>query len=346
MDSYLLESSAPEHVMADDYQLALKIFMNKDIVRSFGMVSKLQPAAFRNLDRGLISEELFLKITTLYLTEVGLLLDPQVVPEASLNIQDRQQLVESLQKHVVVDQMAHLYGALADAPLNLLFHIFLLYYTSRDALQAGTDGSVLQQFSDTYHALEFQGRQEDRFLKRWFDMYVLNVLPDAGDFATAFAIAESNTVFGGALAVAKLKEVQRLKTQQEQARKKAQKELHAREARARAAEQEQERIDARERSLKYRSMQQIRAEQQSQEPPSSAGGPGDAPAAALTLQRIRERLRCYYVLSKNGVKTHSPVLLAVVVLLLICGLLLRRRKINFRQRVKETLRMAFKVTYL
>lgn len=343
--SLCLESSATESVLLADYQLALKSFINKDIAKSFSLISKLQPAVYRSFSKELVGEETFVKITILYLTQVGLLLRPQdPVGAFQLNIHDKQGLVERLQKNEILDQLLDIYGSVSAAPLELVFNIYLVYYTCQEAIQGENGDTVLQSFKKTYHMLDFENGETDRHSKKWFDLYVLNVLPEAGDFTSAFAIAETNKAFGGTLMVSKLKEIQEIRKQQQSTREKEKKEAQAREAKRVAAEKERENKEAHEKSLKYRSLKQIRADQESRD--LSIESTEKTPGPVPTLAHVRERLAYYYTLSKKVVRENSPIILAVVVLLVVAGQALRKKKVDLKQKVKDTLLMAFKVTYL
>ncbi|GEQ72624.1 hypothetical protein JCM33374_g6311 [Metschnikowia sp. JCM 33374] len=345
--SYQLDTSAPENVMAADYQLALKIFMNKDIARSFGMVRKLQPAVFRSFCRGFVSEPLFSKITTLYLTEVGLLLKPEEAGETlPIPQNEKEALANSLKTNVIFDQISHIYGSVADAPSELIFHLFLVYYTCRHEIDTEKTSFVLDKFISTYHQLEFQRREKDRHLKRWFDMFVLNVLPDAGDFATAFAIADANPSFGGSDTVSKLKEVQDVKNKEILAAQKKKNDVQAQEAKRLAAEKEQHKKETDEKSLKYRTLKQIQADQESRGSSRGTSVSKESSVSPPTLDRVRERLLHYYSISKSILQNNSPVILAVIVLVFIGGKFARARKVNLKQKLRDTLSMAFKVTYV
>ena len=345
-NSYHLDSSAPESVLLGDYQLALKSFINKDISRSFGTIRKLQPIAYRSFSNGQASESIYTKITNLYLTELGLLLKPGLDENATLCSQDQHELVISLQNEEISKQITELYGSAADAPPALVFQVFLVYYTCQDVLQQQNRNFVLEKFTKLYHSIDFSEKQNDVHLRRWFDMYVLNVLPEAGDFDTAFSIAKTNLTFGGELALIKLKEVQELSLKKRAETEKQSKALKAREAKRLAAESERKKKEAQEKNLKYRTMKQIQAGQKSEETTRETSSPKSSEKAPLTLERMRERLLYYYTLTKGTLQQNSPVILAAIVLLFVSSKVLRARKINFKQKFKETMQMAFKVTYL
>lgn len=343
-----MTSSAPESIISADYQLALKLFMNRDILEAFELSKKLKNVCIQNFERGHIQEDLLVKVLTLYLTEVGLLLNPKDFNTAlQLHNKERQQLVKSLEEDELLRKVTEIFGSLADIPPQILYQIFLVYFTCQDILRPDDTNFVLNKFKVAHHELKFRATDLDTYLKRWLDMFIFNVLPASGEFEMAFALVESSQLYNTEKASAKLKEIQELKNQEKKLRDKNKKERETKEAQRIQRERERQRKEKEEKSLKYRLIQQIKREHESRDalkPSASSERGGDK--EQWNLDRIRGRLSQLYMFSKSSFQANSPLILAVIVLLFISSRVLRTRKINLREKFKETMQMAFKVTYL
>lgn len=338
-----MQSSAPQTVMLTDYKLALKLFMNKDFAQSFAIILRLHDAAYRNYERGLLSEDVFVKIATLYLTEVGLVLNPResLGLAFALSRLKKRQLAQLLEQSTYLDSLHRIYGSLADVPLELLFQICLVYYTCQKAIRPDEPAFLPNMFRKVYHMIDFQhARTDDRHLKRWVDMFVFNVLPDADDFDTAFALADTNPLLDREKATTKLRELHELKRQEKRLREKSAKESEAREAKRVEAENARKRKEKEEKNLKYMSLKQIQKEHTLEATPVP-----DKPQKA-TVEYVRARVEHFLELSRNSISKNSPVILLVLVLAFVSTAFLRRRRINLRDKLRETLLMAFKVTYV
>lgn len=344
--SYPLESSAPEVIIVGDYELALKLFMNRDFEKSFNIIEKLHDHAYRNYEKGILSEAVFVKILTLYMTEVGLILNPRQSFGSTILVPrpKKKSLISDLEKNSHLDKLHRIYGSLADVPLELLYQIFLVYYTCEHVIRPEDNKFLPDMFRKVYHIINFASADSsDRYLKRWVDMFVFNVLPDVDDFSTAFELVRTNPLLNSEKATAKLKEIQELKTQEKRLREKAAKEGEAREAKRIAAENAAKKKEKEAKNLKYMSLKQIKKGHEEEKTPETRK---DLSGSAMSLDRVRERLLSLVEFLKNYANNNSPFLLVLVVLALIGTRYLRTRRINLREKLKETMQMAFKVTYV
>lgn len=346
MSMSLMESSSPEKVIINDYKLAFKFFVNKDFGKSYAIVLKLHDHAYKNFELGTLSEEYFIKIVTLYLTEVGLLINPRDSSNAyALPRAEKKVLMDNLEQGVYLDNLYKTYGDIAKIPLELLFQVFLVNYTCQN-LVGKEHPPLAKHFRKVYSLLDFQSNVHDKYLKRWVDMYVFNVLPDAEDFTTAFRIAEENPLVDTAKAKVKLDELEQLKKQEKKVREKKAKELQSMEAKRLEHENATKRKAKDESDLKFKSLKQIRQERERDENKRRQDASPTSASRSFTFDQLKARLEYLINASSKIVQKNSPVILIAIVLTFIVTRFLRTRRINLREKILETLRMAFKVTYL
>lgn len=340
-----MESSSPEKVLINDYKLALKFFVNKDFAKSFSIIEKLHDFCYKHFELGTLGEEYFIKIVTLYLTEVSLLVNPKDGNGYQMSKVNRKKLVQKLEQGEFLDKLYGTYGEIPKIPLELLFQVFLVNYTCQNVVS--TEHSALaRQFKKIYSLLDFSTASGDKYLKRWVDMYVFNVLPDADDFSTAFRVAEENPLINTDKARNKLEELQELKKQEKKVREKKAQELQSKEARRLEEEKAKQRKSKDESDLKFKSLKQIRQEREQDEEKRRVGANPASGNSQFTIEHLKSRLEHLLRISSSAIQKNSPVILAALLLAFIGSRFLRNRRINIREKLQETLKMAFKVTYL
>lgn len=343
----LMESSSPEKVIISDYKLALKFFVNKDFAKSFPIIQKLHEYCYKNFELGTLGENYFIKIITLYLTEVGLLVNPKDTGNSfQLSRVERKELVQKLELGVFLDNLYKIYGSMSNVPLELLFQIYLVNYTCQNVMSKDQQ-SLVKQFNKVYTLLDFKSNTNDKFLKRWVDMYVFNVLPDAEDFSTAFRVSEENPFIDTEKARTKLQELQELKKQEKKVREKKAQELQSKEAQRLEQEKIRQRKAKDESDLKFKSLKQIRQERERDESMRKEGTSStNRSHSKLTIDQIKSRLEYLLHASSNVFQKNSSIILIVILLSFIASRIIRTKRINIREKIQETLKMAFKVTYL
>lgn len=344
----LSDSSAPQSIILNDYKLAVKFFMNKDFQKSYQIILKLHNVAYRNFAKGTIQEDVFIKIVTLYLTELGLLLNSRDSGATfQLPRKEKKELIDKLKLSTFLDSLYDIYGSIARVPSELLYQIFLVSYSCQNELKQNDDRFLVKQLDLLYSLLSFSGKSEDKYLKRLVDMYVFNVLPDADDFYKAKELVESNPLIDTEKGRKRLKELQEVKKQEKKLRDKQVKEREAQEAQRLEEEKARRKAEQENANLKYKSLKQIRKEQEHSEElerlrrsqPSRSGGPS-------SIQQLRQRLEYLLHLTRQFCEKNYPVLVVVFIASLIAQRFIRTRRINVRQKLQETFKMAFKITYL
>lgn len=347
MSYSLMESSSPEKVIINDYKLALKFFVNKDFGKSFAIIQKLHDFCYKNFELGTLGEDYFIKIITLYLTEVGLLVNPKDTGNSyQLSRAERKELTQKLELWTFLDKLYEVYGDIARIPLELLFQVFLVNYTCQNVI-AKDHASLVQRFRKVYTMLDFNTHRNDKYLKRWVDMYIFNVLPDVEDFSTALRIADENPLINTEKAKTKLHELQELKVQERKLREKHAQELQSKEAKRLEQEKLRQRKAKDESDLKFKSLKQIRQEREKDdERRNRDANPVGRSSSNFTIDQIKSRLEYLLQMSSKFVQKNSPVLLVAILLAFIISRVIRTRRINIREKLVETMKMAFKVTYL
>lgn len=335
-----MDSSAPQLVITTDYQLALKLFINKDIGKSFPLARKLFEIIFHSYEKGLVEEDLLVKVVTLYLTEVGLLVNATENLNFQLTAADRRILVEQLRLGSLLDSLFRLYRTARQIPPELIYHDFLVKFTCRDSIWPSGYDQMVVLFKKMYSLLDFS-EPCDKSLKRWLDLYIFQVLPEAGDFEHAIAVARTNPAVDSVSAVVQLESQQNSRKKEDQEKELRLKEREKAAADRVAADNAKAEKKKQERSLKYMSLKQIKNEHL-----EGAKKPTESGDVHQTLAMLRARLKLLLNLAAKYIEENSVVVSIVVVVAFISAFYLRRRRVNLREKLVETLRMAFKVTYL
>lgn len=339
-----MESSAPQAIIEDDYRLALKLFMNKDFAKSYDLILRLHNTSQRSLQKGNLDDELFVKINALYLTHLGLLINPSG-SAGSFHIprQEKKDLIKKLEQGAFLLAFADVFGSVAEVPLELLYQICLVRFSCRNELNKHDEHFLCRQFGELYDEIDFNNG-DDRYLRRLADMYVFNVLPEVGDFDKAYSILQSNRLLDPEWGTKKLDEIREMKKQEKKAKEKQAKEREQKE-RKRVEQEIEKNNAAKERSsLKYKSLKQIKKEHDRERSslPTSEKPDNDN----VTLAKLGEKIAYTLNLSKGFFQKNSPVILVAILLAFIVTKFLRTRRINIKERLQDTLRMALKITYL
>lgn len=338
-----MDSSSPETILATDYKLAMKSFINKEFQRSFPLISKTCAQALLSFSKGYMSEDLFVKIVILYLTELGLVLTSKDSQLFMLPKRERERLITELKEDQLGNQLEQLFGSISEIPSNLLYQLYLVYYTCTDILCVADSECVLRRFERAYAEIDFAA--PDRFLNRFLDMYLYNVLPGAEKWHTAYSIAEANHAIDTQAAKARLQEIESSSKQEKKAQEQKKRERKQREEKLLEQEKERQKKEREEKSLKYKSLKQIKQETE-MEGTDLYGSSQKQESTVLSVAELKEKLVHFYELTRGNLAKYSPVLAAVLAILLLLLRVVNVRRINLREKIKETLAMAMKVTYM
>lgn len=332
-------SSASRQSARNSYKLAVKYFVNKNFAKSYELVSRLYDASFDQVSSGVIPPLLFTQIVNLHLTLLALILDESKDVLVALSDSDRASRVAALAEGDVLKRTQQIYGTdPADLPSEIVHSYCASLVASRHSVFA-EDAAYLariEQVVYTYVASDCDPGSDDvaaAHRAKVASLYVFEVLPSLEKYAEAQSFIEQHF---GAGAPEALERLQRMRTEDEAERGAEQQRQAQRDARdAREAKPPAE-------DLHYRTLRQIREQ---------GGAPPPAPAprreaAAFHAAQLRQRLLYQWQLSRAYLEENYPVIVVVVVALLMGTRFVRTRRINLREKLFDTVRMAFKVSYL
>lgn len=339
-----MESSTPETILATDYKLAMKSFINKEFQRSFPLIRKSCAQAILTFQKGYMNEELFVKIVVLYLTELALVLSSRDSQLFMLPKRERDTLITELKGDELFLKIHEIFGSISEFPSILFYQLYLVYYTCTDIFN--DPDYVLHKFEEAYSNIDFSTHNSklDKYLARFLDMYIYNVLPGAEKWQTAYAIAQSNPSIDKQKALLRIKEIESVSIQEKKVREQNKKDRQQHEKKLLEQEQERQRKEREEKSLKYKSLKQIKQESDSSS--NEKFIPQDRVSTMPSVAELREKVTKMYLLMRGNLIKYSPVLAAVLAILLVVLRVVSVKRINLREKLKETLAMAMKVTYM
>lgn len=343
-----MELSAPQSVINDDYKLSLKHFINKDFNKSYALIAKLHECCYRNFERSIISEKLFIKIINLYLTQVGMLfcpLEPQT--QFHLPTPEKKALTESIRQNKFWTRLESFYGNAKDVPIALVYQVFLLNYACNKETKLEPK-SILDQFDNVYSSLEFETETESdkEYLKRFAELYVYKVLPEAGEFDLALKLLQENPVLDPEQAKKRLNIIKETQIREKELLKKATEERAVQDRAKKAAETESREKEKRESNLRYRSLKHIRQSREKEIVGTSQLGPSQDATTIKMMDQWIAKARFLIQFSNTFVQRNYLALLVALVIALVTRRFTRVRNLNLLEKFQETVRMAFKVTYL
>lgn len=326
VDSLSLSSSLTSNqLMKDKFNLAVKLFTNKSIDKSFQLISELYFKSFETLNKGLISEDFFISIVSFYLVEIGTGLS-----EKSLNTGDRKHVETIIAKEEILKQLKLVYE---EIPLQIWFNYYLLLITNPKLIK--NEDKFLANAANLYTSTV--AVSQDPYAKDFVDLYVFEILPRFGRFETAESIIEQNSLFDGS-EKEKLKQIKDKQIEADKEAKKIQNEKAAAEKEAKKREaQKQKDLDA-QLNLNLRARREAEKLYDNETVPTTP--------KADHIGELQRKIRYLYNISKSFLKENSPVIVVLLLLFISVSRVLNVRRINVRQKLVDTVKMAFKITYL
>ncbi|KAI5962707.1 hypothetical protein KGF57_001441 [Candida theae] len=311
-----------------NYKLALKQFINKNFIGSFKLIHQVYYSAFNDYKQGTISEDLLIKIINLYLVVVGVCLKSKSLDNVQANAARN-----SFTSNEILNQIKSVWLE-ADIPYEIKYNIQLVYATNQDLIL--DKESYLHNLKKWYINID----TDDKFGGKLLDLVKFEILPqfelydeserligdDESELQRLHDIKDGKEEFKN-----------RLKQEQLQAEKAAKEAKVKVEADARKT--------AKESSLKYSSIKEIinnYSKEESRSAPSTSQG--RSLSRQQQVQALKQRLS--YILNITGsfLARNSVVLVVLIVLFLGSGRYLRNA--NIRDKIVETVKMAFKFTYV
>lgn len=321
----LSSSLSSVSLIESNYNLALKFFMNKNFSKSFEILNSQYSIIFNNFQSGVISETIFVKILNLYLTEVGLLLQSKHSHEFKLSKKEKQTILSQLSQEIFLCNLIDVYEDLNQVPGEILYNLCLINYIGLELNDA------CDKITKIYGKLEISN---DKFFKKIVELLALKVLPELERYDDALQlINESPSIEEKVPYISKVNEIQQAKKLEQDHEEKIKQKL------IREQHQREQKLNQ-EKDLKYRSLKQIK---QQQVPEESSIKKTSPPA---DYNDLKAKLLYNLNFSKQWLTDNSPMVLLVILAFFVGKRIFKSRKTNILENLKETLKMAFKISYL
>ena len=324
------------------YDLALKFFVNKAFDRSYTIIRKLYEKSFANFENGIISEELFIKIITLYFIQVGLLIDKRNKHDFKVSEQELQEATYNLKDNVLINNLLNVYGGgINSIPSEILYNLFLVYCVNWYLLSENAT-FLRQKYEELFYHIDYGGKREDSYLGKLFELYIFEALPNCDDYDEAARVIETNPL-SRKDRDRYLKNLEKVKSKREMQR-----------------QIEENRRKEREQDMKHKMIQEAKKREErdqqhfkslkslSEEQNKKNSGPGKRSIDTrnkANIENIKDKFFYITLLCKDYLKNNSPLI--IVILLLFAGSrFLGIRRAEVIEKLKRTLTMAFKISYL
>ena len=311
------------NIIENDYKLALKLFMNKSFSQSWQILCNLYGSLWTNVNKGTITEGLFVKVLNLYLTEVGLIHQNN---EFQVDSASKTSLVELLHQETIMGELINYYHEVDNIPSEVLYNLYLIYYICLDI------DEVHNKFTKIYGKLPINDiNNDDKYLRKMIELFILKILPCLNSFEDARMIINETPLLVDKHhyleKITKLEDdrLHQLEQQKEVERKTFEKQHQE----AKAANKLKD--------LKYKSLKQIKHASD-----NSNTAKSDPNAVS---NEVVTKILYNFNLVKNYLKNNSPVLLLLLAIL-VAFRLLKPKNVNLMDNLKQTLSMAFKISYL
>lgn len=331
----------PRKWVEENYQLALKLFMGKSFERSFDITKKLYRASFHQLSNETIPEALFVKIMNLYLTEIGLFLEKSNNGHHfHVSKRERDEIALELRQDKLLDELLVFYGDdINRIPPAVLFNLLLVYYLNYEVIFE-TKSDLVSKFTRVYGVLD---PRDDPFIRRLSDLYIFQILPDFGREKEAENLIRDSSLYASAVDES-LKKLSLAVAERDTKKKKAEEEAKNKQLRASEEKQRRERAERdqrQKRDLQYQTLNLLK-----QKAAESVPSLDRATPRPLEVESLKQRAMYVYLIAKDYLAKGSPIVLLVIAALFLAGRMVNWRRLNVREAIQETVKMAFQVKYL
>jgi len=313
----------------NNYKLALKQFINKNFIGSFKLIHDVYYTSFNEYKQGTISEDLLIKIINLYLVVVGVCLKNRHLDQALANAARN-----SFTSNEIINQIKSIWLEL-DIPLEIKYNMQLVYISNPKDLINDED-SYLRNLKKWYINID----TNDKFGSKLLDLVKFEILPHFNQYD------ESERLIGDD--ESELAKLHKIKNEKDEYLKKVKQDQIQAEKVAKEAQEKQEaeaRQKRKELNLKYSSIKEI-VNNYKQEDSRAAASVKDLNRRhqQSQSQNLQEKLAYVLRITKNYLARNSLVLVVLIVLILGSSRYLRNA--NVREKIVDTVKMAFKFTYV
>lgn len=328
--------------MKDKYQLALKLFTSRNFSKSYDIIKHLKDQAIDEFAKFNMDQGLLIKIVSLYLVEVGIYLS---VEQTVISTEELNWLTNTLKSNDIIRILADAYGDENDIPSEIWYNYHLVFINNKELLLSGNKTKYLKDLNKLYSRLPQSLDAEDPFRKKFLDLFVFEILPTFDEFSKAEGILQLNALYNDNLEAnqSKLVEVQKEKTSRDKLEQDRLKEQKKKLKEQQDKEVQREKDAEKNKNLKYRSVREIARQILND---SENSGPSVSNVSQSQIQLLRSRLIYIYNIVKHYLKTNYPLLAVLLVVLVGGGRYLSLKKSNVSQNLLETIRMAFKISYI
>lgn len=316
-------------LVENNYKLALKQFINKNFIGSFKLIHDVYYTSFNEYKQGTISEDLLIKIINLYLVVVGVCLKNRHLDQALANAARN-----SFTSNEIINQIKSIWLEL-DIPLEIKYNMQLVYISNPKDLINDED-SYLRNLKKWYINID----TNDKFGSKLLDLVKFEILPHFNQYD------ESERLIGDD--ESELAKLHKIKNEKDEYLKKVKQDQIQAEKVAKEAQEKQEaeaRQKRKELNLKYSSIKEI-VNNYKQEDSRAAASVKDLNRRhqQSQSQNLQEKLAYVLRITKNYLARNSLVLVVLIVLILGSSRYLRNA--NVREKIVDTVKMAFKFTYV
>lgn len=345
-------SSTSKKNVNNNYKLAVKYFMNKSFQKSFELIAKLYEKSFHQFSTGVIPEQLFIKIVNFYLIQVGIILDSSRKDvQVKLTPIEEVSCKNQLATDNVITQLREIYGSTDGIPYEIVYNLYTSLFINRHELV--DEKTLLDKFNSIIYTVGADD-DDDVFLRKLLDLYVFEVLPSYNKFDEARNLIQTHAIYshGDELEsnLSKLAAIKSESLKNSEIERKRKLESLAKKKELEKLEKQRAEEQKREENLNYRTLKQIRnshSTESAESTPSSRNPSHNSSSSKVAdLAKLKQRLFYQLNISKEFLVDNYPVLVVVIISLLVSTRFIRSRKINVKEKLMETLRMALKVSYL
>ncbi|CCG23822.1 hypothetical protein CORT_0E02350 [Candida orthopsilosis Co 90-125] len=309
-------------LVENNYKLALKQFINKNFIGSFKLIHDVYYTSFNEYRQGTISEDLLIKIINLYLVVVGVCLKNKSLDQVSVNAARN-----SFTSNEIINQIKSVWLEL-DIPYEIKYNMQLVYISNQELI-CDKEG-YLRNLKKWYINID----TDDKFGNKLLDLVKFEILPQFNQYDESERLIGDNEE--------ELQRLRQIKNEKEEYLNKVKQEQIQAEKLAKEAkikEEAEAKNAAKESNLKYSSLKEIINNYNKED--------SRAPVRNLDRQQsqsLKKKLTYILSITRNYLAKNSIVL--VVLIILILGSSRYLRNANIKDKIVETVKMAFKFTYV
>lgn len=331
-------SVTSELILRNDYDLAMKFFVNKNFEKSYKIIENSYNLAFKEYPSGFADDSLFIKILCLYYVEIGILINPSNNANLFLTDAEIKQLEATLRESQYLDKLCESFGDINHIPSEVLYNLFLLYSVNGDVVNIN---ALKNKYHDAIEKINWHYKTDDIFLKKFLDYFVFHILPEAGDFNEARYIIEQNPLYSSSVG-SSTEELEKIKLSLERQRKEEAE-------RNRKLEEKQKKLESQnlrskeQKSKHYRSLNELRKTKLIDDDNSESK---EKNLQSVNMNFVVTKIKYLIRLLQNHVNENSIQSIGLMLLVLVLPLVFRRKSAQLLGKLKDTIKMAVKISYV